>query len=70
MREELAKNYNPQEHFVAAVKDLLDSNNLDRDDRVAYLSGPFSEGAYSSILQIMRVKDILKGNSVVPPKSV
>ncbi|MBQ2403193.1 MAG: pyruvate kinase [Prevotella sp.] len=64
------KNYNPQEHFVAAVKDLLDSNNLDRDDRVAYLSGPFSEGAYSSILQIMRVKDILKGNSVVPPKSV
>ncbi len=62
--------YNPHQHFIEAVRGLLECNNLSVEDRVAYLSGPFVEGAYSSILQIMRVKDILKGNSVVPPKSV
>ena len=64
------ENYNPQQHFVKAVQGLLECNNLNVDDRVAYLSGPFAEGAYSSILQIMRVRDILRGNSVVPPKSI
>lgn len=64
------ENYNPQLQFVAAVRELLEAHELTRDDRVAYLSGPFVEGAYSSILQIMRVKDILNGNSVIPPKSI
>ena len=63
------EDYKPQQQFVEAVHDLIRSSNLNTDDRVAYLSGPFSEGGYTSILQIMRVKDILKGNSVVPPKS-
>ena len=63
------EDYKPQQQFVEAVHDLIRSSNLNTYDRVAYLSGPFSEGGYTSILQIMRVRDILKGNSVVPPKS-
>lgn len=63
------EDYDPKQHFVSAIRSLLESNNLHRDDRVAYISGPFTEGAYASILQIMRVKDILNGNSITPPKS-
>ena len=63
------EDYKPQQQFVEAVHDLIRSSNLNTYGRVAYLSGPFSEGGYTSILQIMRVRDILKGNSVVPPKS-
>lgn len=64
------EDYNPKQQFVEAVKELLYRHELTQDDRVVYLSGSFAEGGYSSILQIMRVKDILLGNSVTPPKSV
>ena len=66
----MPEDYNPKQQFVEAVKELLYRHELTQDDRVVYLSGSFAEGGYSSILQIMRVKDILLGNSVTPPKSV
>lgn len=64
------EDYNPKLQFVEAIKSLLVVGELQMDDRVVYLSGSFAEGGYSSILQIMRVKDILSGNSVTPPKSL
>ena len=64
------EDYDPKQHFVQVVKNLVSNHHLDNDDRVVYLSGPFSEGAYASILQIMRVKDILSGKSVRPPMSL
>lgn len=64
------EDYNPKLQFVEAIKSLLVVGELQMDDRVVYLSGSFAEGGYSSILQIMRVKDILSGNSFTPPKSL